>query len=258
MPRFLHQGDPDLSDLNRAKKQLNRDYAKQYQSQDGLHDNLGQTADVDSIYNTLSTRLLGLQTALQDVYNILAVGSGVPRLGMFSPSQRANFQQFASRVLTEVGAVQTIMSRIKGFDMFTPPQAQGLQALVAEIEALDVGIDGVINTIGGDVVGQQLADVIQTYERPIKLLLQFLDGASRNYKAIEANPKTIETRYGRGWTFDSAFDDALHSGLGALDNVYNAYKGGAIIPAYNGEGHFGSDGYRIGEFFTYSSPRRFY
>jgi len=227
MPRFLHQGDPDLSDLNRAKKQLNRDYAKQYQAQDGNHDNLGQTADVDSIYNTLSTRLLGLQTALQDVYNILAVGSGAP--GMFSASQRANFQQFASRVLTEVGAVQTIMSRIKGFDMFTPPQAQGLQALVAEIEALNDGIDGVISTIGGNVVGQQLADVIQTYERPIKLLLQFLDGASRNYKAIEANPKTVETRYG-----------------------------GAIVPAYNGEGRFGSDGYRIGDYYSYSSPRRFY
>jgi len=257
MPRFLHQGDPDLSDLNRAKKQLNRDYAKQYQAQDGNHDNLGQTADVDSIYNTLSTRLLGLQTALQDVYNILAVGSGAPGM-VFSASQRANFQQFASRVLTEVGAVQTIMSRIKGFDMFTPPQAQGLQALVAEIEALNDFINGVISTIGGDVVGQQLTDVVQTYERPIKLLLQFLDGASRNYKAIEANPKTVETRYGGSWTFDSALDGALHSGLGALDNVYNAYKGGAIVPAYNGEGRFGSDGYRIGEFFTYSSPRRFY
>jgi hypothetical protein len=256
MPRFLHQGDPDLSDLNRAKKQLNRDYAKQYQAQDGNHDNLGQTADVDSIYNTLSTRLLALQTALQDVYNILAVGSGAPN--MFSAQQRANFQQFASRVLTEVGAVQTIMSRIKGFNMFTPLQAQGLQALVAEISALDDFINGVISTIGGGVVGQQLADVIQTYERPIKLLLQFLMGASSNYKAIEANPKTVETMYGRGWTFDSALDDALHSGLGALDNVYNAYKGGAIVPAYNGEGRFGSDGYRIGDYYTYSAPRRFY
>lgn len=255
MPRFLHQGDPDLSDLNRAKKQLNRDYAKQYQAQDGNHDNLGQTADVDSIYNTLSTRLLALQTALQDVYNILAVGSGSPNF--FSAQQRANFQQFASRVLTEVSAVQTIMSRIRGFNMFTPPQAQGLQALVAEISALNDFIDGVISTLGG-VVGQQLADVIQTYQPQIKLLLQFLLGASSNYKAIEANPKTIEAMYGRGWTFDSAFDDALHSGLGALDNVYSAYKGGAIVPAYNGEGRFGSDGYRIGDYYTYNDPRRFY
>jgi hypothetical protein len=227
MPKFLHQGDPDLSDLNRAKKSVNRDYAKQYQSQDGDHDNLGQTADVDSIYNTLSTRLLALQTALQDVYNILEVGKD--SANFFSAQQRANFQQFASRVLVEVNAVQLIMSRIKGFNMFTPPQAQGLQALVAEISALNDFIDGIISTIGGDVVGQELANVIQTYERPIKLLLQFLIGASSNYKAVEANPKTIEAMYG-----------------------------GAIVPAYNGEGRFGSDGYRIGDYYTYNDPRRFY
>ena len=227
MPKFLHQGDPDLSDLNRAKKSVNRDYAKQYQSQDGDHDNLGQRADVDSIYNTLSTRLLALQTALQDVFNILEVGRG--SANFFSAQQRANFQQFASRVLVEVNAVQLIMSRIKGFNMFTPPQAQGLQALVAEISALNDFIDGIISTIGGDVVGQELANVIQTYERPIKLLLQFLIGASSNYKAVESNPKTVEAMYG-----------------------------GAIVPAYNGEGRFGSDGYRIGDYYTYNDPRRFY
>jgi hypothetical protein len=227
MPRFYHSSDPDLSDLNRAKKSVNRDYAKQYQAQDNQHDNLGQSADVDSIYNTLTTRLIALQTALQDVYYILEVGRGSPNF--FSVQQRANFQQFASRVLTEVNAVQLIMSRIKGFNDFTPPQAQGLSSLVADISALNEFIEGILSTIGGDVVGQQLADVVQTYERPIKLLLQFLTGASSNYKSVEANPKSVEAR-----------------------------TGGAIVPAYNGEGVFGSDGYRIGDYFTYSSPRRFY
>ncbi len=256
MPRFLHQGDPDLSDLNRAKKQLNRDYAKQYQSQDGLHDNLGQTADVDSVYNTLSTRLLGLQTSLQDLYNILEVGKGSQNF--FSAQQRANLQQFASRILTEVNAVQLIMSRIKGINMFTPPQAQGLSVLVDQINSLNDFIEGIVSDMDEGPVAQTISDVITTYERPIKLLLQFLNGASSNYKSIEANPKTIEAMYGRGWTFDSALDDALHSGLGALDNVYSAYKGGAIVPAYNGEGRFGSDGYRIGDYYTYNDPRRFY
>jgi hypothetical protein len=226
MPKFYNQDDPDLSDLNMAKKAVNRDYAKQYQAQDGLHDNLGQPADVDSIYNTLTTRLIGLQTTLQDVYNILEVGSGSPNF--FSPQQRANFQQFASRVLSEVNAVQQIISRTRGFNVFTPPQAQGLSGLVAEISALNDFIDGIVDAMGG-VAGQQLFDIIQTYQPPIKLLLQFLIGASSNYKAVEATPKTIE-----------------------------ALRGGAIVPAYNGEGRFGSDGYRIGDYYSYSSPRRFY
>lgn len=227
MPRFLHSSDPDLSDLNRAKRNVNADYKKQYSAQDGVHDNLGQSADADSIYNTLTTRLLGLQTALQDLYNILEVGGGSNNF--FSPQQRANLQQFASRILTEVNAVQLIMSRIKGFNMFTPPQAQGLGDLVSNISALNDYIDGIVAYIGGDIVSQQVADVIQTYERPIKLLLQFLNGASSNYKSVEANPKSIETM-----------------------------RGGAIVPAYNGLGVFGSDGYRVGDFYTYTDPRRFY
>ena len=72
MPRFYNQDDPDLSDLNRAKKSVNRDYAKQYQAQDGLHDNLGQSEDADNIYNTLSTRLLALQNRLLKYYIHLA------------------------------------------------------------------------------------------------------------------------------------------------------------------------------------------
>jgi len=240
MPRFLHSSDPDLSDLNRAKRNVNADYKKQYSAQDGVHDNLGQTADADSIYNTLTTRLLALQTALQDLYNILEVGGS--SANFFSPQQRANLQQFASRVLTEVSAVQLIMSRIKGFNMFTPPQAQGLGELVSNISALNDYIDGIVAYIGGDIVSQQVADVVQTYERPIKLLLQFLNGASNNYKSVESNPKSIETmRGGVAYHYRSP-----------------TMTGGAIVPAYNGEGVFGSDGYRVGDFFTYSSPRRFY
>ena len=263
MPKFLHQDNPDLSDLNRAKKSVNSDYAKQYQSQDGNHDNLGQTQDVDSIYNTLSTRLLALQTALQDVFNILEVGGNSDNF--FSAQQRATFQQFASRVLTEINAVQLIMSRIQGFNAFTPPQSQGLQGLVAEISALNDFINGVISTLGG-VAGQQLADVINTYQPQIKLLLQFLVGASSNYKAIEANPKSVEAMYG-GYSFKDAFQSLGDFGRSQKDHVYafkladdlrQARTGGAIVPAYNGEGRFGSDGYRIGDYYTYNDPRRFY
>lgn len=245
MPRFLHQGDPDLSDLNRAKRNVNADYKKQYSAQDGVHDNLGQTADADSIYNTLTTRLLGLQTALQDLYNILEVGGS--SANFFSPQQRANLQQFASRILTEVNAVQLIMSRINGFNLFTPPQAQGLQGLVAEISALHDFIDGIASTIGG-IAGQQISDIISTYDRPIKLLLQFLLGASSNYKAVESNPKSVETRYGAG---------RMNGGV-AYHYRSPTMTGGAIVPAYNGLGVFGSDGYRVGDFYTYTDPRRFY
>jgi len=266
MPRFYHQEDPDLSDLNRAKKRVNSDYAKQYQAQDGVHDNLGQTQDVDSIYNTLSTRLLALQTALQDLYNILEVGSGSVNLTFFTTQQRASLQQFASKILTEVNAVQLIMSRIKGFNMFTPPQAQGLADLVSQINALNDFIDGIVSQLGGYVVAPQIADIIQTYEPQIKLLLQFLVGASSNYKSIEANPKSVEAQTGAG-LFGDAQDGAkkLFSPQGAkhtFGELGNATKkfftGGAIVPAFNGEGVYGSDGYRIGDYYTYTDPRRFY
>lgn len=271
MPRFYHQDNPDLSDLNRAKKSVNRDYAKQYQSQDNNHDNLGQTQDVDSLYNTLSTRLLALQTALQDLYNILEVGSGSPNF--FSPQQRALLQQSASKILSEVGALQLIMSKIKGFNAFTPPQAQGLSSLVAEISALNDFINGIVSTLSEGVVGQQVADVVQTYQPQIKLLLQFLTGASSNYQSVEANPKTVETMSG-GVAYHyhpttmtgsgTNWDTMKMMGQYAVNNpetskaILTTLMGGAIVPAYNGEGHFGSDGYRIGDFYTYSSPRRFY
>ena len=219
---------------------------------------------MDSIYNTLSTRLLALQTALQDLFNILEVGSGSQNF--FSPQQRANSQQFASRVLNEVNAVQLIMSRIKGFNMFTPPQAQGLSSIVADISALDQFIDGIVTTIGGNIVGQQIADVIQTYQRPMKLLLQFLTGASNNYQSIEANPKSVEAR-GAGRMRGGLTYGEQMSGLAkmAMDNpettmaiLKMGMSGGAIVPAYNGEGRFGSDGYKVGDFYSYSDPRRFY
>lgn len=226
MPRFYHSNDPSLSDLNTAKKSVNRDYAKQYQAQDNKHDNLGQSQDVDSLYNTLSTRLLALQTALQDLYNILEVGSS--SANFFSPQQRANLQQFASKVLTETNATQIIMGKIKNFNIFTPPQSQGLSDIVAQISALHDFIEGIASALTG-VAGQSVSDIIQTYTPQIKLLLQFLMGASSNYHAVESNPKTIEQMHG-----------------------------GAIVPAFNGEGRFGSDGYSIGDYYTYSYPRRFF
>jgi len=260
MPRFLHQLDPDLSDLNMAKRSVNADYKKQYTAQDGLHDNLGQSADVDSIYNTLTTRLVGLLTAFQDLYNILEVGSNSPNF--FSAQQRALLQQGASRILGETNAVQLIMSKIKGFNAFTPPQADTLSNTVASISALNDFINGIVSAIGGDIVGQQIADVVQTYERPVALLLQFLEGASRNYKALEVNVRALEGR-GRGrkkggFVSIAPDQDASNRKLMGKPFGLNFYSGGAIVPAFNGEGVFGSDGYRIGDYFSYTDPRRFY
>jgi len=247
MPRFLHSSDPDLSDLNRAKRNVNADYKKQYSAQDGNHDNLGQLADVDSIYNTLSTRLLGLQTSLQDIFQGLEVATtGYHQI--LSPSYIANFQQLASRVLTEVNAVQLLMGRIKNFNMFTPPQSQGLADLVSQIEALNDFIEGTLQTLQGYERGQYVIDAVSTYENQLKLLLQFLDGASRNYQAVEANPKSVEARYGRG---------RMRGGV-AFQYRPTTMTGGALVPAYNGLGVFGSDGYRIGDYFSYTDPRRFY
>jgi hypothetical protein len=239
MPRFLHQGDPDLSDLNRAKRNVNRDYKKQYSAQDGNHDNLGQSADVDSIYNTLSTRLLALQTALTDLYNILEVGGNSQNF--FSPQQRAHFQQFASRVLTEVGAIQLIMGRIKNFNMFTPIQAQGLGTLVDDIVGLNDSIETAVAQLPDSPIFNQIEAVINTYQKPLNFLFQFLQGATKNYQALEANP-TVET---------------MRGGV-AFHYRNTSMTGGAIVPAYNGLGVFGSDGYRIGDYFSYTDPRRFY
>jgi hypothetical protein len=252
MPRFLHQGDPDLSDLNRAKKQLNRDYAKQYQAQDGNHDNLGQTADKDAKFNALSTRLTGLYTSLMDFAQALNVPVAILAnpIASFRPAQVGQLQQLSSRILSEVRAVNTIFSSLKSFNIFTPPEAQQLQQSVQEINDAQGLLVGASQQLGNSPTAQQIDALIEVFSGELSLLLQFLNGASSNYRATE--------QIGRGWTFDSAYDNALHSGLGALDSVYSAYKGGAIVPAYNGEGRFGSDGYRIGEFFTYSSPRRFY
>lgn len=223
MPKFLHQNDPDLSDLNRSKKTVNRDYAKQYQSQDGNHDNLGQTADVDSIYNTLSTRLTALLTSLLDFsqqLNSPVAINLVPILAFNSRSVGA-LQQLASRILTEIRAVNAIFGRIKSFNMFTPLQASALQQSVQEINDAHNTIIGASQQLGGSPTAQQIDEIISSFNDEFLLLSQFLTGASNNYMAVEM-------------------------------------RGGAIVPAFNGEGVFGSDGYRIGDYYTYNDPRRFY
>lgn len=252
MPRFLHQEDPDLSDLNRAKKSVNSDYAKQYRAQDGLHDNLGQTADKDAKFNALSTRLTGLYTSLMDLAQALNVPvmTLTSPISSFKPAQVGQLQQLSSRILSEVRAVNTIFSSLKSFNIFTPPEAQQLQQSVQEINDAQGLLVGASQMLGSSSIARQINDLIEVFSGELSLLLQFLNGASKNYRATE--------QIGGSWTFDSAFDNALHSGFGALDNVYSAYKGGAIVPAYNGEGRFGSDGYRIGDYYTYSAPRRFY
>lgn len=264
MPRFLHQGDPDLSDLNRAKKQLNRDYAKQYSAQDGLHDNLGQTADKDAIYNALSQRLTGLLTALLDFSQQLNSPVAILNnpIASFRPASVAQLQQLAGRIITEVRAVQTIFGRIKTFNMFTPPEAQTLQQSVQDITDTYGTIIGASQLLGNSPTAQQIDEIIASFSQEFSLLSQFLNGASSNYRALEGRG-----RMRGGYSFQDAFQSLGDFGRSQKDNVY-AFKladdariartGGAIVPAYNGEGVYGSDGYRIGDFYTYSAPRRFY
>jgi len=240
MPRFLHTEDPSLSDLNRAKKQLNRDYKKQYSSQDDLHDNLGETADTDSIYNTLSTRLTGLYTSLNDLYNYFNAPTG---LAQFSLQGIGNSNQLGSKVLTEIRAIQVIVGRIKNFNMFTPPQFQQLSTYVQDVNNINNNIKGVLEAYNA-VVGAPaerakvvaMSNVINSFQDELALLLQFLNGATSNYQSTEG----------------------VKTGGVAYHYRATTMTGGAIVPAFNGEGVFGSDGYRIGDFYTYSSPRRFY
>lgn len=219
MPRFLNADDPDLSDLNRAKKSINRDYAKQYQSQDGNHDNLGERADTDAIYNTLSTRLTSLYTSLIDFGQAL----NIP-INRFSPQQVGQLQQLSSRILSEVRAVSTLFSRVKSFNRFTPPEAQQLQQYVQEINDANNLVVQAGQALGASPTAVQLREVIDVFQQEFQLLSQFLTGASTNYRALE----------GRG------------------------LRGGAIVPAYDGEGKYGSDGYTVGDYYTYSAPRRFF
>jgi methyl-accepting chemotaxis protein len=229
MPKFYHSGDPDLSDLNRAKMQVNSDYAKQYKSQDGNHDNLGQTEDKGDIFNMLSTRLTGLYTALTDlaqqINSPLAIST--QPIKVFTSTVVAGLQQLASRILIEIRAIQAIMGRIKNFNMFTPPQAQQLQQFVQEISEANDTIIGASQFLGTSDTAKRIDSVIQTYAQEFQYLMQFLTGASNNYKSIEV------------------------IGSGRL-------IGGAIVPAYNGHGVYGSDGYTIGDYHTYTNPRRFY
>lgn len=229
MPKFYHSEDPDLSDLNRAKRQVNSDYAKQYHAQDGNHDNLGQTEDKDAIYNTLSSRLTSLFTALSDLSQQLNSPIAIANnaIATFRPASVAGLQQLASRVLMEVRSIQIIMGRIKTFNMFTPPQAQQLQQFVQEINEANSTIIGASQFLGNSATAQQIDEIINSYAQEFQLLMQFLNGASNNYKALE------------------------FTGSGRR-------VGGAIVPAYNGHGIYGSDGYTIGDYHTYTNPRRFY
>jgi hypothetical protein len=223
MPRFYNPDDPDLSDLNRAKKSVNRDYAKQYQAQDGLHDNLGQTVDKDAKFNTLTTRLTNLYTSLVDFGQALNVPVAILAnpIASFRPAQVGQLQQLSSRILSEVRALSTVFSSLKTFNIFTPPEAEQLQQYVQEINDAQGLIIGASQALGASPTAREIDGLVNVFNSELMLLLQFLNGASKNYRATEK-------------------------------------IGGAIVPAYNGEGRFGSDGYKIGDFYTYSAPRRFY
>jgi hypothetical protein len=272
MPRFYNQYDPDLSDLNRAKKSVNRDYAKQYQSQDGNHDNLGQTADKDAKFNALSTRLTNLYTSLIDFGQALnaPVAILINPIASFRPAQVGQLQQLSSRILSEVRAVNTIFSSLKSFDIFTPPEAQQLQQSVQEINDAQGLIIGASQQLGASPTAQQIDALIAVFSSELQLLLQFLNGASNNYRALEGRGRMrggVAYHY-RPATMTGGLNNwEQMSGLAkmAIDHpdttmalLKMGMSGGAIVPAYNGEGVFGSDGYRIGDFYTYNDPRRFY
>jgi hypothetical protein len=212
-----------LSDLNRAKKSVNRDYAKQYQAQDGAHDNLGQLQDVDAIFNTLSTRLTSLYSALQDFSEVLNAPLAIllNPIASLRPANIANLQQFGGRILNEIRSIQTIMSRIKNFNLFTPDQSAQLSQYVTEIQESEATIYGASQMLGTSPTAVRIDELIQMWKGEYDYLMQFLTGSTANYRALEM-------------------------------------KGGAIVPAYNGEGRFGSDGYRVGDYYSYTDPRRFF
>jgi hypothetical protein len=230
MPRFYHSSDADLSDLNMAKRAVNRDYAKQYHSQDGNHDNLGQTQDVDAVYNALSTKLTGLYGTLSDLYNVVVAPVEIAQnpISSFSTQLIGSLGAYSSRIISECRAITTIMTRIKTFNMFTPPQAQALSEMIGDIDTRSADVFLVSQLLGDSNKAQTIDGILAQYEGDFKTMMQLLSGASNSYKAVANRP----------------------AGQGLV--------GGAIVPAYNGQGHYGSDGYKIGSYYSYNDPCRFY
>ena len=275
MPRFYHSSDADLSDLNMAKRAVNRDYAKQYHSQDGNHDNLGQTQDVDAIYNALSTKLTSLYGTLSDLYIVLVapveIVQGGDPIKRFSTQLVGSLGAYSSRIISECRAIITIMTRIKTFNMFTPPQAEALSVLISDIDTRNADIFGLSEILGSSLTAQTIAGILAQYEGDYKTMMQLLNGASNSYKAIATKPAGEgligSGRMIGGYSLSDTFQDIGDFGRAHKDNVYawkvaddyaQSRRGGAIVPAFNGRGEYGSDGYRVGDYYTYTDPRRFY
>lgn len=222
MPRFLHSKNPDLSDLNRAKATVNKNNKARFLGQDPTHASLGETASSDAKFTSLVNILTAIYTSLLDISNgiQLFTGETVPKTVI------AQFSQIVGSLVKSVSALSLILTQIPSFNGMTQAQIAELADLVTKVSNTDDVIDNLMAGLA-PLTQQRIDDITAPYKRTLGPALQRITGLLRSYRQIPS----VST--------------------GRL-------LGGALIPGYNGHGVFGSDGYKIGQYKSYSDPRRFY
>jgi len=221
MPRFLHSNNPDLSDLNRAKRIVNRNDKARFFGQDADHASLGETASSDAKFTSLVNLLTSVYTSLLDISNAIQLFSGetVPKTVI------AQFSQVVGSIVKSLAALSILLTQIPSLNGMTEPQIAQLSDLVTKISNTDDLIDNLIAVLA-DLTQERVDSITAPYKRALGPVLQRLSGLIRSYRQVP--------------------------------NVSSGRIGGALVPGYNGRGVFGSDGYKIGEYYSYSDPRRFY
>lgn len=222
MPRFLYSKNPDLSDLNRAKRIVNKNNKARFLGQDPTHASLGETASSDAKFTSLVNILTAIYTSLLDISNGLQLFTGetVPKTII------AQFSQIVGGVVKSVSALSLLLTQIPSLNSMTQAQVAELADLVSKVSNTDDVIDNLMSGLS-ELTQQRVDEITAPYKRALGPALQRISGLLRSYRQVPS----VST--------------------GRL-------LGGALVPGYNGLGVFGSDGYKIGQYFTYSDPRRFY
>ena len=171
MPRFLHSNNPDLSDLNRAKRIVNRNNKARFLGQDAAHASLGETASSDAKFSSLVNILTSIYTSLLDISNGIQLFSGenVPKTVI------AQFSQMVGAIVKSLAAASLLLTQIPSLNGMTDPQIAQLSDLVNKISNTDDVIDNLISHLA-DLTQERVDSITAAYKRALGPVLQRLTG----------------------------------------------------------------------------------
>jgi hypothetical protein len=243
MPRFLNPDAEGLNDTIRPKQKVFKNMVRTFV--DEKFPNLGDTASIDQMYDSLSTTATALYTSLADLVNTIIYTQARATI---SARNRALTEYF-SRIKLAANKMDLLLNKYRTLNFLLPDQIANLNSLVSSIvqkygELKSAPSLAGPNTIQTSLFENEIANISE-----LDLVLQKIQGLLGSYRQVPAGTSV------QGAITAIPIPPATQYGIRGA-----GYSGGSILPDYSrldAPFYPKSDGYTINTI-AYSQPARFY